>query len=167
MITNENILPVFKFCLRDDLKNNKEFLPKLSEPDATGYDVRSAETNDIVLSGNGKLIKIPLGFRALCPVGWWFELHPRSSMFVKRNVITHIGIIDQNFPGEVCLCIRYFNNEGIDFNGMIKFGDMIGQIIPVKLQRMSVEEVSDQEYSHEMSLRNFKRTGGFGSTGER
>lgn len=157
-----NEIPTYKYCLRSDLKNNKEFLPKQSEPDATGYDVRCAEVNDVVLKPN-EIVKIGLGFKVLCPVDWWLELHPRSSTFMKREMITLVGIIDQNFPKEVCLVAKYLGNE----EKIIKFGDLIGQLIPVKLQRMKNEEIDEEEYSNEMKLRDSKRTGGFGSTGER
>lgn len=154
-------IPTYKFCLRSDLKNNKEFLPKKSEPDATGYDVRCAD-QDIVLE-NGKMFKISLGFKVLCPVGWWLQLNPRSSTFMKKELITLVGIIDQNYPGEVCLVGKYFSEK----TQIIKFGDLIGQVVPVRLQEMNTEEVNDEEYENEMNARKSKRTGGFGSTGVR
>lgn len=158
-------LPIFKFALREDLKNNKEFLPKQSEPNATGYDVRSAEKEDIILQPN-MILKIPLGFRAFCPDGWWFQLHPRSSFFIKKEMITLIGLVDQDFPNQVCLVCRYLptNESGIK---EIKFGDLIGQIVPVKLQRMVSLEIDNQEFDRLNSERNAIRKGGFGSTGER
>lgn len=155
-------IPTFKFCLRNDLKSNKEFLPKQSEPNSTGYDVRCAEVNGVILENNS-MIKISLGFKALCPEGWWFELHPRSSTFFKRELITLVGIIDQDFPGEVCLVGKYFSKN----TNQIKFGDLIGQIVPKKLQLMNVEEISDENYDFELKNRKAIRAGGFGSTGER
>lgn len=81
-------IPTFKFALREDLKDNKEFLPTLAEPKATGYDVRAAlEKSDAVLNIEPfAYVKIPLGFRAFCPEGWWYELKPRSSTFGKKNL---------------------------------------------------------------------------------
>jgi deoxyuridine 5'-triphosphate nucleotidohydrolase len=154
--------PIYKFALRPDLSENKEFLPKQSEPDATGYDVRSSIT---VTLTDGDFIKIPLGFRVFCPDGWWIELHPRSSTFMKRELISLVGIIDQSFPGEVCLVGKFFSKEKESVT--INAGDLIGQMIPVKLQRMKTEEISNEEMDKLISERNSDRKGGFGSTGVR
>jgi len=155
-------LPNYKFALREDLKTNKEFLPKQSEPDATGYDVRCAQTDGVVLT-HGGIFKIPLGFRVYCPDGWWLELNPRSSTFLKRELITLVGIIDQSFPGEVHLVGKFLSNTQ-KFN-KIEFGDLIGQLVPYKLQRMNIEESTNEELDLLIKNRNSKRTGGFGSTG--
>lgn len=157
-------IPNYIFALREDLKLNKEFLPKQAEPDATGYDVRCAAKENVVLS-NGQMFKIPLGFRVYCPDGWWLELNPRSSTFIKRELITLTGIIDQCFPGEVHIVGKFFSNEKKFIE--IEVGDLIGQLIPVKLQKMNVDETSNENIEELFKNRNSVRKDGFGSTGVR
>lgn len=157
-------IPNYIFALREDLKLNKEFLPKQAEPDATGYDVRCASKEKVVLS-NGQMFKIPLGFRVYCPDGWWLELNPRSSTFIKRELITLTGIIDQCFPGEVHIVGKFFSNEKEFIE--IEVGDLIGQLIPVKLQKMNVDETTNENIEELFKNRNSVRKDGFGSTGVR
>lgn len=157
-------IPNYIFALREDLKLNKEFLPKQAELDATGYDVRCASKEKVVLY-NGQMFKIPLGFRVYCPDGWWLELNPRSSTFIKRELITLTGIIDQCFPGEVHIVGKFFSNEKEFIE--IEVGDLIGQLIPVKLQKMNVNETTNENIEELFKNRNSVRKDGFGSTGVR
>lgn len=183
-------IPSFKFCLREDLQENKEFLPTRGEPKATGWDVRVASKEDIVLQPFQKVL-IPLGFRAFCPDGWWFELKPRSSTFAKKHLHSLYGTIDEGYEGYLVFAcqyipelefysdytyiadghssedkkIRYLNCDNINTTLTLKFGEAIGQIIPVQRQEMNVEEVSTKEYENLCSKRNGVRgIGGFGST---
>jgi dUTPase len=158
--------PGFIFALREDLKEDKRFLPERAEPLATGYDCRAAQQDrkDIVVSP-GEMVKIPLGFRAFCPPGWWYLLHPRSSFFVKKNMHTLTGIIDEAFPLETCLVAQYLpDTKGVTQNLVIKFGDAIGQIIPVRREDMYRIEVSNEDMDKLYANRGAIRTGGIGST---
>jgi dUTPase len=160
MMTN----PIFKFALREDLKDNKMFLPTLGEPNATGYDVRAAQEDrkDIVLH-YGQYFKIPLGFRAIPEDGWWYQLHPRSSTFAKKNLHGLIGIIDQDFPLEVMFAGQYLPEKQSDIL-TISFGEKIGQIIPYKKHNFVQVEITNEEYDLLILQKNAVRVGGFGST---
>lgn len=50
--------PQFKFALREDLKDNKEFLPSRAEPLASGWDVKAAWNADDI-NVNIHYVKIP------------------------------------------------------------------------------------------------------------
>lgn len=173
------MLPQFKFALREDLKDKKEFLPTRGESKATGWDVRSSE--DLIIRPF-EYVKIRLGFRALCPDGWWFEMRPRSSTFAKKNLHALYGVVDETYEGEAIFAcqyipdtsnwagmitsqrlINYFANEAIRIN----FGDAIGQMVPVQRQEIEVISVTNEEIEAEYKSRNATRgTGGFGSTGK-
>ncbi len=156
--------PIFKFALREDLKDEKQFLPTRAEPCATGYDCRAALHNKIsLILSPGDYFKIPLGFRAFCPPGWYYQLHPRSSSFIKKYMHNLIGIIDETFPLETLFVGKYLppNNEKL----IINWGDPIAQIIPLKRIDMESIEISNEEYDFNVKERNSPRTGGFGSTG--
>jgi dUTPase len=163
----EKELPRFLFALREDLKEDKRFLPSQTELTDTGYDVRAAQSDkkDIILRA-GQYFKIPLGFRSFCPEGWYYQLHPRSSSFVKKSMHNLIGIIDETFTLETVFAGQYLpdlNSLGHDL--VIKFGDRIGQIIPVKRQHMNVQNISNEEYEELVAKRGAR--GGFGSTGDK
>jgi dUTPase len=179
------MLPQYKFALVKDVNGDKQFLPTQGEPFATGYDVRAAmpDKKSLIISPFARLL-IPLGFRALCPDGWWFELKPRSSTFAKKNLHSLIGTIDQCFEGQVMFACQYipqFKLNQISIEGghryavsfdttmfetlEIKYGDAIGQIIPVKRQEMEVIEATNEEIENAFKARAASRgAGGFGST---
>ena len=160
-------VPLFKFALREDLKDEKIFLPTKGEPLATGYDCRAAPSDrkDIVLQP-GQYGKIPLGFRCICPPGWWFKLVPRSSTFIKKSLHALYGTIDETYEGEAMFLCDYLPDiKSLSNDLVIKFGEAIGQIIPVKRIEMGIELISNNEYDHLCEERNGQRkTGGFGST---
>jgi len=162
------VQPVYRFAIREDLADTGDmFLPMKAEPHATGYDVRAAfpDRNPIVLKPF-QYFKIPLGFRAIPAKGWWFNLHPRSSTFAKKHLHNLIGVIDEHYSLEVIFAGQFIP----DANDMapeltIKFGDAIGQIIPVRRQDMCVQKISNDEFNDTCERReDQRRTGGFGST---
>lgn len=157
--------PTFLFALREDLElaGEARFLPTQAEPKATGYDVRSA--CDMVIKP-GEYFKIPLGFRSYCPTGWYYQLHPRSSSFTKKSMHNLIGIIDESWEGETLFAGQYILDKcsmGKDL--VVKFGDPIGQIIPIRRERVKMKLVPNEELNELFKKRNGQRKdGGFGST---
>ena len=159
--------PIFKFALREDLKNDEMFLPTQVDSLATGYDVRAApvDRQDIIINA-GEYFKIPLGFRSFCPSGWWYQLHPRSSSFTKKHIHNLIGTVDESWEGETLFAGQFLP----DINGAtsltIKFGEAIGQLIPCERQVMIVKNISNADYDDLCNKRNgTRKTGGFGSSG--
>ncbi len=175
--------PIYKFALREDLKENKEFLPFKAEKLSTGYDVRaSMPDKQPLIIKPFQHVRIPLGFRTFCPEGWWFKLNPRSSTFAKKYLHSLYGVIDESWEGETVLAAQYipdlsfgdldpntFTKEKLYITNYseltINFGDPIAQIIPCLRQEMGVMEVSNEEIDKLYEKRGAdRRTGGFGST---
>ena len=163
--------PIYKFAIREDLRDNPiSFLPERAEPNASGWDVKAAQTTKLaIILSSGQYVKIPLGFRVFCPDGWWLELKPRSSTFAKKNLHCLYGTIDTDFEGQLLFAVQYIAdpiiNGGILEDRIIEFGEPIGQIIPVKRKEMFVQQVSNDFFDHLCKERNAKRgPGGFGST---
>jgi dUTP pyrophosphatase len=170
--------PVFQFALREDLKDDLRFLPTRAESKASGWDVRAATPNkEPLVLEPFQYAKIDLGFRAFCPEGWWFELKPRSSTFAKKNLHCLYGTIDETYEGQMVFAVQYipafeigaetaFRGPKINApNLTINFSDAIGQLIPVKRQEMTVEQVSNADYDTLCKQRGGERgSGGFGST---
>jgi dUTPase len=176
-------IPVFKFALREDLKDDKRFLPTRGEPKATGWDVRVAlppgQTELVVQPFD--YIKVSLGFRAFCPEGWWLELRPRSSSFAKKNLHALYGVVDETYEGEMVFAAQYVVNveAGDSFQAIFRpslatkpsltlnHGDSIGQLIPIRRQEMQVEQITNEDYENACKARAGARgAGGFGSTGK-
>lgn len=178
--------PIYKFALREDLKDEKQFLPTRAEPTATGWDVRAAMVDrKPMLIKPFEQVKIPLGFRGFCPIGWWYELKPRSSTFAKKNLHALYGTIDETYEGELVFACQYIPHmdyyEGpvssvtlkatvetyLKHRLQIDFGDAIGQIIPTRRETMVVQETSNLDYDDLCKKRDAIRgVGGFGSTGK-
>lgn len=164
------MIPVFKFALRADLVENKDFLPVRGDVLATGWDVRAALNGQKSISLRaGQHVRIPLGFRAFCPPGWWYELRPRSSSFAKKSLHALYGVVDETYEGELIFAAQYLPDVTKFAHDLtITFGEPIGQIIPVVRQTMTVEEVSNKEYDELCKTRASTRgAGGFGSTDEK
>lgn len=162
-------LPKFKFLLNDGLSS--DFLPCRGSERASGWDVRAASNYTIKPS---EYAKIDLGFKMFSPEGWWMELRPRSSSFVKKQLHALYGVIDEDYEGQCIFAAQYNPAESErsrnSISGnlpdiIINAGDAIGQIIPVRRQDMLVEQVSKEEFDLLCKQRNAKRgAGGFGST---
>lgn len=162
--------PTFKFALREDLKDDKQFLPKRAHETDTGWDVCAAmpDRKDLIIIPND-YVKIPLGFRAFCPPGWWYSIKPRSSTFAKKYLHALYGTVDEAFEGEMVFSCNYIpphnENHGCPRNLIIKFGEAIAQIIPVRRKEMETVEISNEEYDFLAKERQGGRgAGGFGST---
>lgn len=184
-------IPIYKFALRKDLKNDKRFLPTKAEPKATGWDVRAAmpDKNPLTIQPFQQ-VKIPLGIRSFCPEGWWYEIKPRSSTFTKKNLHALYGTVDETYEGELVFACQYIPqldlikllyHDGMaeeailtgifdlakDHTLEINFGDAIAQIIPVERKEMEVVEWTNEEYDEHCKTRAGARgAGGFGSTGK-
>src|SRR5665213_3132332 len=100
--------PIFKFALREDVKDQPQFLPTQATKTDTGYDVKACPIDrKPIIVKPGEYCKVPLGFRCFIEDGWWYELKPRSSSFVKKFNHTLLGTIDQDFNMEAHYCFMY------------------------------------------------------------
>jgi dUTPase len=156
--------PIFKFAMRSDLVDDHKFHPQKATEKDTGWDVRSASKS--ITLRPGQYAKISLGFRMFSPAGWWMELRPRSSSFVKKQLHCLYGVIDEQYEAECIFACQYIPDlSALGKDLTISFGDAIGQIIPVKRQDMKVEIISNEEYETLCEKRQGTRgAGGFGST---
>ena len=177
-------VPNFIFAIREDIKNQEGFIPSKTIGADTGWDVRCAEPDGVKIKPfEYKIIR--LGIRVYAPKGWWLELRPRSSSHAKKHLNCLYGVIDELYEKEIGFSCQYIPSLEIStiyagailptqnyvFNAdilplEIKFGERIGQLIPVKRQFMITSEVSNEEFDKLCKERQGARgIGGFGSTG--
>jgi len=163
---NKENLPIFKFAVREDLKDcDISFLPERAEPYATGWDVKAAPKDRLpIIIEPGQYFKIPLGFRAFPPDGWWLQLFPRSSSLTKKHMHNLIGIIDEHYSLEILFAGQYCPDPVFRPPLKIQFGEAIGQIIPVKREIIITQNIGNEEFDDLCSARQSVRNGGFGST---
>ena len=169
-------VPTYYFALTEELEkackgtqfNPEDFVPTRSEPDASGWDVRCAKPGGVDLLPCCYYM-IPLGFRSYCPKGWWAKLDPRSSSFTKRHMHALYGNIDECFSKQWFFACQYMPDGCIINNKnhpeRLKFGDRIGQIIPVRKQEMNVKVITNEDLEEKYNKRGAIRKGGFGSSG--
>jgi deoxyuridine 5'-triphosphate nucleotidohydrolase len=106
---------------------------------------------------------IPLGIKAFIPAGWWLQLNPRSSTFVKLGLSSLIGVIDEMYEGEIKFAV--VNHGPIPVT--IKCKDRIGQLIPYERKEVKISFATDEEYTKLSETRdNDRGSGGFGSSGQ-
>ena len=99
---------------------------------------------------------INYGLSVKIPEGYFVLISGRSSLALK-GVIAHLGIIDNDCRG--CVCVILINLNFDNYN--IEVGDRIGQLTLVKYDKAVFKEVLN--FNSESLL---ERVGGFGSTGK-
>lgn len=134
------------------IRENSVLPYKSNEHDA-GYDLTASiinERNDSFISyGTGIAVEIPEGY-----VGLIFS---RSSVTNKSLMLKNsVGVIDPGYQGEISCRFKeqYAENENI-----YKIGERIAQLIVLKTEDLSFDEVSDFDSETK------RGTGGYGSSG--
>ena len=132
-------------------------LPTRAYQDALGYDLYALE--DVLIPAvdeNGGIgtAKIRTGIAIELPPMWGAFIKDRSSVATKRRLTVVAGVIDNDYRGEIIVCLE--NHSGRPQK--IKAGEKIAQLIPIPIANFEVFEVSD------LSKTN-RGEKGFGSTG--
>jgi len=108
---------------------------------------------------------IPSGLYFDIPAGYMLKIYPRSSISVKfgLNLINNVGIIDEDYVGQLYIAIcnmNYHIDEFTNNNAYIKHGDRIAQG-----QLLRYEQADFQLLSEPPQIKT-DRIGGIGSTGK-
>lgn len=125
-------------------------LPKYAKFGDSGMDVLA---NENIIIRPGERVKIKTGLFVEIPVGYEFQLRPKSGLSA-RCIDVQFGTIDSSYRGEICSIIQ--NNSYNELH--IKPGIKIGQLVLIKLPFMEWEEVSELSQTE-------RGDGGFGHTG--
>lgn len=149
--------------------NAVDFIPTKSRPKDTGYDVRCAEPDGLVLDP-GCFFKMKLGFRMFAPEGWWLSIAPRSGTFINNHIHALYGIIDETYENEMVFAGQYLPDAcqllPASKKLIIPFGQRIAQVLPSPRWEMPTEKISNKEIEELYKERNDLRgVGGFGSSG--
>ena len=131
-------------------------LPKRKTSESAGYDIECAES---VVVGPKETVLIPTGLKAFMHYDEYLAIHVRSSMAIKRGLMltNSTGIIDSDYynnednEGHIMIPIRNLGDTPFEYNKNERLAQLI--IMPY---RITAKDRTTK-----------KRTGGFGSTGNK
>ncbi len=125
--------------------------PEYAHPGDAGADL-------VVVEGGtlqpGEMRDFPCGIALEPPLGYFYDIRPRSSTLRKRGLLVHTGTIDNGYRGP--LFVFAWNVSGQQVR--VHKGDRLAQIVLLPCVQPVVEVVA------ELSDTN-RGAGGFGSTG--
>ena len=129
-------------------------LPARATTHAAGYDVRSAEpdfelrSGEIRLVGTGLVMELPDGVEC--------QVRPRSGLALEHGVTlpNSPGTIDPDYRGELRIIMQNLGPEPVT----LRRGDRIAQLVFARFESPDIQEVKELSDSQ-------RGTGGFGSTG--
>jgi dUTP pyrophosphatase len=126
-------------------------VPKRGTPYAAGYDLSSAEYNEVPARGR-KLIKTDIA--VAIPSGTYARVAPRSGLAFKHGIDVMAGVIDEDYRGAVGVILYNTSDEPFQ----VSIGDRIAQLILEKIETPLVNVVEELDDTD-------RGEGGFGSTG--
>ena len=130
-------------------------LPRYATAGAAGMDVEAAISGVLVIKP-GETALIPTGFGVALPVGYEFQVRPRSGLAIKfgMTLVNSPGTIDSDYRGEIKIAMINLGRQ--DF--VVHRGDRIAQLVlaPVTRCNFLVAEILEG---------TSRASGGFGHTG--
>jgi dUTP pyrophosphatase len=131
----------------------KAQLPLRKGSGNAGYDLSAVES--VLIPARGSAV-VPIGLTvASVPFGVWFLILPRSGMGFNHGIQPHLGVIDNNYRGD--LSVKLYNFTDKDYQ--VSEGDRIAQIAYYPLLTL------DPEWKEEVESTD-RGANGFGSSGK-
>lgn len=146
-----NKVPVKVKLINEEIETE---LPEYATDGASAMDIRASK--DVIIVGNG-IYAVPTNISVEIPNGYEIQVRPRSGLALKSGitVLNAPGTIDSDYRGEIKVILHNTRTD----NFLIKKGDRIAQIVLAKVEKMTLNKVSE--------LSNTNRgDGGFGHTGK-
>jgi len=134
-------------------------VPKFATEGSSGLDIVAIDDGVAEITTCGPIITFKTGLSIKIPEGHVGLLVPRSSISTKTSysLSNSIGIIDEDYTGEIVVKFRDFNE--FYSNKVYLKGDRICHLVVVPVPRLEVVEVNDLEET-------FIGDGAFCSTGD-
>lgn len=118
----------------------------------TGYDLYSVEYVRIQPGGSA-VVNVGLTLGYIEP-GYWLQILPRSGLGFKKGLQPHLGVIDNQYRGDLSVKIYNFSNKPVALDR----GDRIAQLVVHQLNQVEFSFIDEVEET----TRGAK---GFGSSG--
>ncbi|NOS84183.1 MAG: dUTP diphosphatase [Ignavibacteria bacterium] len=145
---------ILKIKKIDEKLNNP--LPAYATEHASGMDVTSSSTDDIVIDPQTTML-IPTNLILEIPIGYEAQIRPRSGLALKHNIgiLNSPGTIDADYRGELKILLTNFGK--VPFT--VKFGERIAQMVICSVVQAKIEITDELSETSRSS-------GGFGHTGK-
>lgn len=118
----------------------------------TGYDLYSVESSYIQPKASAVIdVGLTLGY---IEPGYWLQILPRSGLGFKKGLQPHLGVIDNQYRGDLAVKVYNFSSNPVTLNK----GDRIAQLVIHQLNQVEfkfVDEIADTT----------RGDSGFGSSG--
>lgn len=140
--------------------SEKAVMPSYAHPGDAGLDLTATSKISTSLKCGAKIITYGTDLAIELPEGHVGLLFPRSSISkTSLSLCNAVGVLDENYRGEVMLKFRIDANSRPMLGGTYKVGDRIAQLVVIPYPQLKITEVDE--------LSDTKRgSGGFGSSGE-
>lgn len=153
--TNNSIYPTNERpCLKWSKTRPDAVRPQKSRVTDSGYDLTLLEKVKTI----GVVELYETGIKITPPVGWYFDVVPRSSITKSGYILANsVGVIDKTYTGSIKVPLIKINKDAPDLELPLR----LVQLIP----RMVVH-FDDMEIPEEELGQTSRGSGGFGSTGK-
>lgn len=131
--------------------------PAYQSSGAAGVDLRACLPEGKLIILPGERVLIPTGISVEIPVGFEWQIRPRSGLSLKTNLLVPNapGTVDSDYRGEVKIILGNFG----DGPTTIMHGDRVAQAVLCRFERAEFVVVDELSVSD-------RGIGGFGSTGK-
>ena len=153
-------------CVKIYNKNEAEWPILYHSDGAAGFDLPAAFASPYRDVEPGRSWVFKCGIYLEIPRGYVGLVFCRSGLPFRHQVISHTGVVDSDYRGEMAVCLFNLGHQAI----RVTRGDRIAQMVVVPAPQVTFQPVASQaELSDtERGERGFGSTGGFvGSTGVR
>jgi dUTP pyrophosphatase len=134
-VTQKNPHDQIRFCR----VHPDAVLPSMAHEGDSGYDISVVEGG---FSKPGKVLKLDTGWRISPPRGFEVQVRTRSGMGAKGLVVSNSpGTIDSGYVGRLYILLANIGDREVD----IKPGDRVAQLVPRRLDPVTIAEVSEME----------------------
>lgn len=138
------------------VNKSKHNLPAYATEYSAGMDLKADIDEPIVLKPFERVF-FPTGLYIALPKGYEAQIRSRSGLGCKYGVIVAqgIGTVDNDYRGEIKVCLVNISNE----NFVVNPGERIAQMVVAKHETVEWDEVSELDST-------VRGEGGFGHTGK-
>ena len=136
------------------------FLPTRGTAKSAGVDLYAAISTPRWLAPNA-VHDIPTGVRTALPQGTVGLLCGRSSLRRSLVVAQGIGVIDEDYAGEIIVALHNISDQ----SQLVEPGERIAQLLVMPVLYPVVTPIDPDKLYHIHQTRGSERAGGFGSTG--
>lgn len=99
----------------------------------SGYDIFCTE--DVTVPSKGSVVA-PVGITlADITPGYWFRIEPRSGLGFKHNIQPHLGVIDNQYRGDLGVKLYNFGDKDVT----IEKGKAVAQFVVYPLVQVAID----------------------------